>query len=139
MRTMAQSLTALPPYMAHDVMDEYLKFRFLEHLAIAAVLARHLAASAVLPDENISLKVQQLDTKLSKLMIKVDSIESKVNLKHQVRFNEVSWLQSPKSPTPKNGGRGGELRTPLPPTSSFLSSSLSTPYGQPPAVIEGKL
>jgi hypothetical protein len=42
---------------AHEVMDEYLKFQFFEHPAIAAVLARHLAAAAALPDENLSSKV----------------------------------------------------------------------------------
>jgi hypothetical protein len=38
-------------------MDDYLKYQFFEHPAIAAVLARHLAATAVLPDENLSNKV----------------------------------------------------------------------------------
>jgi hypothetical protein len=39
---------------AHKVMDEYLKYHFFEHPAIATVLARPLAASAVLPDDFIS-------------------------------------------------------------------------------------
>jgi hypothetical protein len=86
----------------HEIMDEYLKYQFFEHPAIAAVLARHLAATAVLPDETLSSKVQQLDNKLNKLITKVDSIESKVNFKPKFSDGTV--------PSPilkqKNGGRG---------------------------------
>jgi hypothetical protein len=92
---------------AHEVMDDYLKYQFFEHPAIAAVLARHLAASAVLPDDQLSSKVQALDMKLNKLMTKVDSIESKVNAR--TRFTDCP----PNSPiqsslrSAKNGGWGG--------------------------------
>jgi hypothetical protein len=58
---------------AHEVMDDYLKYQFFEHPAIGAMLARHLAATAVLPDENLSNKLRIVDDKLTKLTAKVDS------------------------------------------------------------------
>ncbi len=64
---------------AHEVMDDYLKYQFFEHPAIAAVLARHLAASGVLPDDSLPTKLIALETKFNKLSSKVDGIESKVN------------------------------------------------------------
>jgi hypothetical protein len=85
----------------HEVMDEYLKFQFFEHPALAAVLARHLAASAVLPDDSLASKLDRLDTKLTKLSAKVDGLESKINYKPQVKFAD-----RPSSPAEKNGGRG---------------------------------
>ncbi len=69
-------------------MDEYLKFQFFEHPALAAVLARHLAASAVLPHDSLASKLDRLDTKLTKLSAKVDGLESKINYKPQVKFAE---------------------------------------------------
>ncbi len=93
---------------AHEVMDDYLKYQFFEHPAIAAVLARHLAASAVLPDESLSTKVHSLESKLSKLSSKVDGIESKANAR--TRFSDTNATNSPTQSilkTSKNGGRGG--------------------------------
>jgi len=55
---------------AHEVMDDYLKYQFFEHPAIAAVLARHLAATAVLPDETLSSKIQALDNKLTSFSLR---------------------------------------------------------------------
>jgi hypothetical protein len=86
-------------------MDDYLKYQFFEHPAIAAVLARHLAASAVLPDDSLPLKLQALDTKLSKLICKVDGIESKVNTRTRFSDGNTSPSQSILKST-KNGGRG---------------------------------
>jgi hypothetical protein len=80
---------------AHEVMDDYLKYQFFEHPAIAAVLARHLAASTSLPDKNISSKLRQLETTLTKLSSKVDGIESKTNA--QTKFSEST---SPRPPSP---------------------------------------
>lgn len=62
---------------AHGVMEDYLKNQFFEHLAIAAILARHLAVTSVLPDDNLSSKLQALESKFNKLSSKVDSFESK--------------------------------------------------------------
>lgn len=95
----------------HKVMDEYLKYQFFEHPAIAAVLARHLPATAVLPDEQLPAKVKALEQTLSKLSSKVDQLESKQNYKH-TKFVEMAPV--PVSLTPqasilkaKNGQRGG--------------------------------
>ena len=66
---------------AHGVMEDYLKNQFFEHLAIAAILARHLAVTSVLPDDNLSSKLQALESKFNKLSFKVDSFESKHNNK----------------------------------------------------------
>jgi hypothetical protein len=103
---------------AHEVMEDYLKYQFFEHPAIAAVLARHLAATAVLPDENLTSKLHSLESKFTELKRKVDSIESKTNHK-LVRIADPP-AQYPESantsplPTrppqqfhPKNGYRGG--------------------------------
>ena len=99
---------------AHEVMDDYLKYQFFEHPAIAAVLARHLAATAVLPDETLSSKIQALDNKLTKLQSKVDGVESKVNNIKQVRIADPPRGGSSPAPTrpypttqPKNVQRGG--------------------------------
>ncbi len=67
---------------AHEVMDDYLKYQFFEHPAIAAVLARHLAATAVLPNDQLSSKFRNLETTVTKLLAKVDGIQSKVNQKN---------------------------------------------------------
>jgi hypothetical protein len=77
---------------AHEVMEDYLKFQFFEHPAIAAGLARHLAATAIRPDEDIAKQHQALEARVTKLSGKVDGIESKLNAKF------------PKAATdPKNG------------------------------------
>ncbi len=92
---------------AHEVMEDYLKYQFFEHPAIAAVLARHLAATAVLPDENISTKVHQLETKLTKLSSKVDGIESKTHAR--TRFMDGPNSNSPTQSilkSTKNKSRG---------------------------------
>ncbi len=93
---------------AHEVMDDYLKYQFFEHPAIAAVLAHHLAASLVLPDDSLPLKLQSLETKLNKLSSKVDGIESKANAR--TRFSDSNNGSSPTQSilkSSKNGGRGG--------------------------------
>jgi len=102
----------------HEVMEDYLKYQFFEHPAIAAVLARHLAATAVLPDEHLSSKLQSLETRFAKYSSKVDSLESRANNK-KVQFapEPDSPGSSPSSPvapqpktktfTPKNYYRGG--------------------------------
>lgn len=93
---------------AHEIMDDYLKYQFFEHPAIAAVLARHLAASAVLPDDSLPTKLSALETKLNKLSSKVDGIESKVNIR--ARFVDTTSASSPTQSilkSAKNGGRGG--------------------------------
>jgi hypothetical protein len=102
----------------HQVMDEYLKYQFFEHPAIAAVLARHLAATAVLPDDQLPAKVRALEQTLTKLSSKVDGIQSKVHLK-STKFVELDSTPIPVSPTPptpilkaKNGPRGGVTTNP---------------------------
>jgi len=95
----------------HEVMDEYLKYQFFEHPAIAAVLARHLAATAVLPDEQLPAKFQALEQQVSKLARKLDSLESKSHHK-STKFADVTPTPVPVSPTgsilrSKNGPRGG--------------------------------
>jgi hypothetical protein len=91
---------------AQEVMEDYLKYQFFEHPAIAAVLAHHLAATEVLPDEQWSSKVQQLDTKLSKLSTKVDGIESKYHAR--THFAEGSAPASPtQSPEIRKKRRSG--------------------------------
>lgn len=100
----------------HEVMDEYLKYQFFEHPAIAAVLARHLAATAVLPDEQLLAKIRSLEQALTKLSSKVDGLESWKNSKATkfVDFTATPVPVSPSattSPSPvlksKNGFRGG--------------------------------
>jgi hypothetical protein len=97
----------------HQVMDEYLKYQFFEHPAIAALLARHLAATAVLPDDQLPAKLQALEQTLTKLSSKVDGIQSEVHLK-SIKFVELDSIPVPVSPTPptpvlkvKNGPQGG--------------------------------
>ena len=92
---------------AHEVMDDYLKYQFFEYPATAAVLARHLAASAVLPDDQLSSKVQALDTKLNKLMSKVKSIESKVNARTCFMDGPPNSPIQSNLMSAKNGGWGG--------------------------------
>jgi hypothetical protein len=104
---------------AHEVMDEYLKFQFFEHPAIAAVLARHLAATAALPDDNLASKIKDIDARLTKYTAKCDSVESRLNnLKHVRIADPPSGGSSPlptrpttpipaTKPNPKNGYRGG--------------------------------
>jgi len=99
---------------AHEVMEDYLKYQFFEHPAIAAVLAWHLAATAVLPDKQLSSKLQSLETRFSTYSRKVDSLESRANNK-KVQFAPDSPVSSPPSlvasqPKPftsKNYYRGG--------------------------------
>jgi hypothetical protein len=99
----------------HEVMDEFLKYQFFEHPAIAAVLARHLAATAVLPDDQLPAKLNALDQRVIALSKKVDSLESRANHK-TTTFYEIAPGAVPVSPTPpspapilksKNGYRGG--------------------------------
>jgi hypothetical protein len=97
----------------HEVMDEYLKYKFFEYPAIAAVLACHLAATAVLPDDQLPAKVRALEQTLTKLSSKVDSLESKQHTK-SAKFVEMAPVPALVSPTPspsilrsKNAQRGG--------------------------------
>jgi argonaute-like protein implicated in RNA metabolism and viral defense len=96
---------------AHEVMDDYLKYQFFEHPAIAAVLARHLAATAVLPDDQLSSKFRNLETTVTKLLAKVDGIQSKVNQKKVIIADPPTDGTSPVPTTfkslSKNGYRGG--------------------------------
>jgi hypothetical protein len=110
---------------AHEVMDDYLKFQFFEHPAIAAVLARHLAATAVLPNENVANKLQAIDNRVLKLTAKVDSIESKFNNNKQVHIADPPRSDSPAPtrPNPKNGLQEGN-NSGLP-SHPFLSWELS--------------
>lgn len=101
---------------AHEVMDEYLKYQFFEHPAIAAVLARHLAATAVFPDEQLPAKLHALDIRVTAISKKVDSLESKSNHKY-TKFVDMEPTPTPVPPIPspqppsilksKNGQWGG--------------------------------
>jgi hypothetical protein len=92
-------------------MDDYLKYQFFEHPAIAAVLARHLAATAVLPNDQLSSKFRNLETTVTKLLAKVDGIQSKVNQKKVIIADPSTDGTSPVPTTfkssSKNGYRGG--------------------------------
>jgi hypothetical protein len=79
-------------------MDEYLKYQFFEHPAIAAVLARHLAATAVLPDEQLPEKIRSLEQALTKLSSKVDGLESWKNSK-ATKFVDFTAIPVPVSPS----------------------------------------
>ncbi len=97
---------------AHEVMDDYLKYQFFEHPAIAAVLARHLAATAVLPNDQLSSKFRNLETTVTKLLAKVDGIQSKVNQKKVIiadpSTDGTSPLQLPSSHLQKKDTGGGQ-------------------------------
>jgi len=123
---------------AHEVMEDYLKYQFFEHPAIAAILARHLAATSVLPDENLSSKLQALEERVSTYAKKVDRLESKANLK-KVHIMEPEATDPPSpSPSPvparpKNIYRGGAQVRATPPHSSRSSAPsylYSTPFMQ---------
>jgi hypothetical protein len=93
---------------AHEVMGDYLKYQFFEHPAIAAVLARHLAVTAVLPDESLTARFNALELRFSKISSKVDSLVSKAYYAaagQAAAFDSQSYTTaetfSPPSPTPQ--------------------------------------
>jgi len=82
---------------SHRVMDEYMRRYFFEHPSISAVIARHLASHHIRPDAALGDHVNCLETALSKLMVKVDNIESRLAMV------EVKNDISPKKP--RGGGK----------------------------------
>jgi len=90
-------------------MHKVMEHQFFKQPAIAVVLAHHLAATAVLPNEQLPNKVQALEQKLAKLSSKIHGLESK-------QYNKLTKFSDTTPPSP---------------TGSILQSAKNGPGGVP--------
>jgi len=91
-------------WKAHAVMEKYLRHQFYEHLAISAVLARHLADNYVKPDDSqgtklksLEAQVKALETAHKALQSKYDSLRVEIQKESQKDHREKvkNWKGSP--------------------------------------------
>lgn len=79
----------------HVIMEDYTHRNFYEHPSISAVIARHLAANHIKPDDSIETRMHKLEEKVAEQKRRIDSIESRLSRVEQK--NEI---------TPPKGGMG---------------------------------
>ncbi len=80
-------------WKAHSIMDRYIKHRFYEHPAIAAVLTHHLADNYVKPDDEVATKVTAVEKSLKALVAWVDMLGSKGKDKEQAKMRRVRVIK----------------------------------------------
>ena len=76
-------------------MEDYTHRNFYEHPSIPAVIAWHLAASHIKPDDSIETRMHKLEEKVAEQKRRIDCIESRLLRVEQK--NEI---------TPPKGGMG---------------------------------
>jgi hypothetical protein len=82
----------------HVIMEDYTRRNFYEHPSISAVIARHLAANHIKPDDSIETRMRKLEENFTEQKRRLDSFESRL-----VRVEQKNEISPPK------GGRGRQI------------------------------